>query len=86
VTNVREAMGLPANEFEEMIRSVEFSVETRGCDHSYEYTMKFLARRRGLAQAEIVAVRDALAEAGICCDCELVKMNRERSMLSDPGR
>jgi|WetSurMetagenome_2_1015567.scaffolds.fasta_scaffold70888_2 hypothetical protein len=86
MTELSEKMGLSASEFEEMVRSVEFSVATAGCDHSYEGTMKFLARRHGFSQAEIVRVREALAEVGICCDCDLAKRNRERSAVRDSGR
>lgn len=84
VTNLSEAMGLPASEFEQMVRSVEFSLETAGCDHSYEHTMKYLSRRYGLPQAKIVAVREVLAEAGICCDCDLVTNHRTRPTKEGP--
>lgn len=64
-------LGLTETELEAMVASVAYTVGARGCDHSYELTMRYLERRHGFGQAEMVKARGALASAGICCDCDL---------------
>jgi hypothetical protein len=71
-----EKMCISENEYEELIASVGYKIDTVGCDHSYEETMKFLERRYKLSQPQMVATRRILMDSGISCDCDLAKQRK----------
>ncbi|MFZ5774513.1 MAG: hypothetical protein ACOY3Z_03395 [Thermodesulfobacteriota bacterium] len=70
------AMAGVAIEHEYFVRmgsGIEYSLETLGgCDHSFELIMKYLERQYDINQAQCIAIRQVLIDAGIRCDCGFV--------------